>query len=79
MANITMDLDDFNSLMAMGARASCRGDYRNIYNAGRVKAGQPTASGPESVTVSPTNYDQKVDTVEGTTIARVLAAIEAAV
>ncbi|MEQ8143554.1 hypothetical protein [Streptomyces sp. OP7] len=78
MASITLDLQDVTALMAMFAQGSRPTEAMTLYNAARTKAGKPTASGPDNVVVSPTGYDQAENTSEGTTVANVLAAIQAA-
>ncbi|MFJ9996087.1 hypothetical protein [Streptomyces werraensis] len=78
MANITMDLQDFNSLMAVFAQGSRPREAMDLYNAGRTKAGQPTSNGPDNVVVSPTGYDQADGTSAQVTVTNILTAIEAA-
>lgn len=75
MANITMDLQDFNSLMAMGT-VRRRSVFLDLYNTGRVKAGASTASDVGSVVVAPSNPSATVDPVN-TVITRIKAAIQA--
>ncbi|MEU3880761.1 hypothetical protein ACFV10_10410 [Streptomyces cyaneofuscatus] len=75
MANITMDLQDFNSLMALGA-ARRRAVFLDLYNTGRVKAGAPVATGADSVILTPTNPGSA--TPESTVVTRVKSAIAAA-
>ncbi|NEB63520.1 hypothetical protein G3I61_28325 [Streptomyces diastaticus] len=79
MADITMDLQDFNSLMAVFAQGSRPREAMDLYNAGRAKAGQPTSNAPDNVVVSPTGYDQTDSTSVQATVDNVLTAIEAAV
>lgn len=75
MANITMDLQDFNSLMALGT-SSRAALFLDLYNTGRTKAGASTASGPDSVVIAPTTPGTTA--LEPTVITRVKAAITAA-
>lgn len=75
MANITMDLQDFNALMALGT--SSRGAlFLDLYNSGRTKVGASTASGPDSVVVAPTSVG--TNDPANTVVTRVKAAITAA-
>ncbi|MGW1398469.1 hypothetical protein ACWCRF_07255 [Streptomyces sp. NPDC002405] len=74
MAKPPLDLDDFNSLMAMGVMG--HNPWLELYNLGRTKAGKSTASGPSDVILSPTSYDDRVDTQQQV-IARVKAALQA--
>ncbi|MCM1946394.1 hypothetical protein NC315_13545 [Streptomyces sp. G2] len=76
MASITMDLKDFNSLMALGT--SSRGRlFLDLYNTGRTKAGESTSTGADSVVVAPSNPNIAVDP-KNTVVTRVKAAIAAA-
>lgn len=75
MANITMDLQDFNSLMALGT-SSRRAMFLDLYNTGRTKAGAATSSSSGSVSLTPTNPGTNDPT--NTVITRVKAAIAAA-
>ncbi|AXL88704.1 hypothetical protein C4J65_10475 [Streptomyces sp. CB09001] len=75
MATISMDLQDFNSLMALGT-ARRRAVFLDLYNSGRTKAGVSTASGPDSVVVAPTNVG--TGDPANTVVTRVKAAITAA-
>ncbi|MGW0750275.1 hypothetical protein [Streptomyces sp. NPDC002587] len=75
MANITMDLQDFNSLMALGTQRR-RALYLDLYNTGRTKAGASTATGPDGVILTPTTPG--TSDLANTTITRVKAAIAAA-
>ncbi|MEU5341276.1 hypothetical protein AB0H18_10650 [Streptomyces sp. NPDC020766] len=75
MANITMDLQDFTALMALGT--SSRGAlYLDLYNTARTKASLSTATGPDSVIVAPSSPG--TNTLENTVTTRVKAAITAA-
>ncbi|MEU9705094.1 hypothetical protein [Streptomyces sp. NPDC047981] len=76
MATISMDLQDFNSLMAMGT-VRRRAVFLDLYNTGRTKAGASTASGPDSVIVSPSSPSATAQP-ENTVVTRVKAAIAAA-
>lgn len=75
MADITMDLQDFNSLMAMGT-ARRRAVFLDLYNTGRTKLSASTASGPDSVILTPTSPGTAE--VENTVVTRVKTAIAAA-
>ncbi|GAA0671511.1 hypothetical protein GCM10009535_59030 [Streptomyces thermocarboxydovorans] len=77
MATISMDLQDFNSLMALGT-ARRRAVFLDLYNTGRTKLSASTASGPDSVILTPTSYDADTDTVENTVVTRVKSAISSA-
>ncbi|MFD0225176.1 hypothetical protein ACWGPD_11190 [Streptomyces hirsutus] len=74
---VTMDLEDFTSLVGLGAIASRRGMYLELYNLGRTKAGKFTSGGSDNVVISASNFDDRVDTTNQV-IARAKAAIEAA-
>ncbi|MFI6061196.1 hypothetical protein [Streptomyces sp. NPDC051286] len=76
MANITMDLQDFNSLMALGT-TSRRALFLDLYNTGRTKLSASTATGRASVIVAPTSPSINQDP-ENTVITRVKTAIQAA-
>lgn len=65
MANITMTLDTFNDLMALGQRRR-RAVFADLMNTGRVKNGQAAVS------------LEAVEKPEGPTVAAVKAAINAA-
>ncbi|MEU2114843.1 hypothetical protein ABZ567_04125 [Streptomyces sp. NPDC016459] len=76
MASITMDLQDFNSLMGLGT-ARRRAMFLDLYNTGRAKAGQSTASGVESVAVTPSSPSATIDPIQQV-VARAKTAIAAA-
>ncbi|MFD9616672.1 hypothetical protein ACFWB2_05175 [Streptomyces virginiae] len=75
MASITMDLQDFNSLMALGT-SSRRAMFLDLYNSGRTKASQSTATSSASVVLTPTNLG--TNDPANTVVTRVKAAITAA-
>lgn len=76
MANITMDLQDFTCLMALGLRRR-RALFLDLYNAAQVKAGNdPTTV--DNTPELPTNFDPTVDNAENTVATRVKTAIQAA-
>lgn len=76
MASITMDLQDFNSLMAMGTTRR-RALYLDLYNTGRTKAGASTAASVDGVVLTPSSPSATV-TPESQVVTRVKAAIAAA-
>ncbi|AWW38775.1 hypothetical protein [Streptomyces cadmiisoli] len=75
MANITMNLQDFNSLMALGTQRR-RAVFLDLYNQGRAKLSASTATGPESVVLNPTSPG--TNELEGVTVTRVKSAISSA-
>lgn len=76
MASITMDLDDFNSLMGLGVQ-SRRALFLDLYNTGRTKASATTATGPDGVILTPTSLGA-TDDPQNTVVTRVKSAISSA-
>ncbi|MFF9979863.1 hypothetical protein [Streptomyces erythrochromogenes] len=76
MASITMDLQDFNSLMALGtARRAAL--FLDLYNTGRTKASASTATGRDGVVLTPSSPSATA-ALEPQVVTRVKAAIAAA-
>ncbi|MET8947631.1 hypothetical protein ACFXDO_26370 [Streptomyces nigra] len=75
MANITMNLQDFNSLMALGT-ARRRAVFLDLYNTGRTKLSASTATGPDSVVLDPTSPG--TNDPAGVVVTRVKSAIASA-
>jgi hypothetical protein len=75
MANVTMDLQDFNSLMALGT-ARRAAVFLDLYNTGRTKLSASTASGRDSVILTPTTPGTA--DLANTVVTRVKTAIAAA-
>ncbi|MEU2830177.1 hypothetical protein ABZ667_16130 [Streptomyces lavendulae] len=76
MAIPPLDLADFKSLM--GLFTSGHGALAlDLYNACAIKAGQPTASGVDSVVLTPSSPSATVS-LEAQVVTRVKAAIAAA-
>ncbi|MGW7169682.1 hypothetical protein ACWGH3_31295 [Streptomyces sp. NPDC054884] len=75
MATISMDLQDFNSLMALGT-ARRAAVFLDLYNTGRTKLSASTATGRDSVILTPTTPG--TGDLANTVVTRVKSAISAA-
>ncbi|MCX4763255.1 hypothetical protein OG562_20235 [Streptomyces sp. NBC_01275] len=76
MADITMDLQLFRSLMALGLQRR-RAVFQDIHNVAAVKGGTPQVTDPGSVILTPVNPSATLP-LEAQVISQVKARIAAA-